>query len=436
MPTPQWVNGTRLRARVWSGNGITHFKTWHDNVLDVDCAPETAGQGIRCNPPQHGVYFSDPACSMNPSVQLPVCDVPTHITEFKAHRQGVVRRVGAVVATPQQAYVDYDDGGGCRPTPVGGTGTAFHDVSQVVDDAQLVAFSVVREPRGTRLAADVLVGSDGSRDARFIVDVERNFHCGPRHTFIQGEICTPATLAFAYPRFADNGCTQRLGTVPLLGQRQPFLNDPPGVVVVDLNATPEPLLREPGAQYAGTSVYQLIGANCDPYTDLPPSSFVELGAPLSVGVFVPFSITLEGTQRVKGNLLRSPTGEPLYQAELMDTQLGTTVCNPLPASDGTVRCMPILGFATAFADPACQQFLEQRLEGYPAPPAVTQSSYLDQCNVTYLPVRVGAALAPGTTIYRDGGSGCYADTMTPGNTYYTTTPLLPAELEALTLVTQ
>jgi hypothetical protein len=216
------------------------------------------------------------------------------------------------------------------------------------------------------------------------------------------------------------------------------MNEPPGVVVVDFNAVPEPLLQEPGAPYTGNAVYQLLGNMCQPYLDLSPGLFVELGGPtVPVSAFAPFVVTPEGAQRLQVTRVASDSGELLYREDFTDTQLGNAPCLPLPASDGSVRCMPVFDFSNAFADASCQQLLVQRLNGETPPVAVVHDRYVDQCNRTYEPLRVGNPLPSGDTIYTDGGNGtCYPISMTPGSVYYTTTALLPAELEEVTLVTQ
>ena len=99
----------------------------------------------------------------------------------------------------------------------------FQALGPVVPAADLVEASFEEEPRGERLAARFLVGSDGSRELSSIRDTALDKNCSPTDVGPAERRCVPSEdLAYSFQsRFADAGCTEEVAYDPREGASCP-----------------------------------------------------------------------------------------------------------------------------------------------------------------------------------------------------------------------
>ena len=86
MTPPDWVSGTRIRARVQTTpDGAKAHLGWHDSMLNVDCGFQRAADDTeRCLPAGGanigGSFWGDAACSVPLASGSPGCATPTYAT--------------------------------------------------------------------------------------------------------------------------------------------------------------------------------------------------------------------------------------------------------------------------------------------------------------------------------------------------------------------
>lgn len=80
---PGWESGTRLRARVLTGeDGSRQFVGWYDSVLDANCFGQVASDGTRrCmpTPTASAIFFSDSGCTQRVAHVTKGCSVPDYV---------------------------------------------------------------------------------------------------------------------------------------------------------------------------------------------------------------------------------------------------------------------------------------------------------------------------------------------------------------------
>ncbi len=381
-----YLDGRRLEARFWDGGDEARsFVEWFDRDLDAGCRFEADVTGQqRCFPQGGGtVLYADAACQQ-PLVYLFTADTPNPgaIREplgcADAPARGVFR-VGASVTAPDvvPTYERAKNGTCHAITSLGGP--ALHTATALSLD-ELVAANEVRVPaaNGTTGSAVILQAADGAREVR-AVDLGEPFSSCSFDPLFEPETgpasltratCVPTDIAEAGPvtdYFADSTCTQAVFTLQTNACRTPRF-------ARLANYTPcgrQHLVHEVGAAKPAQQTFYTTqtGAGCTPSSPpVDPASLYAPGASFDAGSLpqlerhdwgsgrlrVPLATVRDGV--VAKPWLQVPDASGAAPPVFYDTHR-TTICRPLHAADGTLRCLP-QGLAqrtqALFAEATCQ----------------------------------------------------------------------------------
>jgi len=185
-----WQSGTRLRARVRSGEGARIFVGWFDTKLNEACAFLPAEDGrIRCLPDNHAfVTYADSACTQPLDVSgLAMAPAPLYGTSSDACEHTVYRGDGDVTALRNE-YVR-STGGACTFTNQQGW---EYEGATHVDASEFVAATITTRPIDAALDARVLVADDGAQRILGGRDIAHDVDCALASAPDGTPVCAPS----------------------------------------------------------------------------------------------------------------------------------------------------------------------------------------------------------------------------------------------------
>jgi hypothetical protein len=431
--TDGYSSGSRLRAVLEVAGSVKHFVTWHDTELDIDCSFALDAEGTERCLPGFGVGFtaySDDQCK-KPVLVFGAADArPAYVQdpkyEFTCGQGAHYLEVGD---TTDVAAVFADSGGDC----IAGAALADYQVvatlgAPVADSIFVAAAKAIREPRDERVAANVRIASDGSREVTSFFDLGREAECNPLEHAGAGYACVPWDRAYIEVFFSDATCETPAAYHPAYAQQ--VCGRPPTIIqesIPDANDT----FFEVGDEVLGT-VYRDDGATCEPYESFDAgATYFGAGDPVPWSSFAPFSAANEGTGRIRQVTLRGGGDVLIARREFFDSALDTP-CGAVLSTDGQVRCLPQSAYTlNFFADSACTE----GLVGWPAgddtlPPAGTffTAPAADLANAVF---ERGAKIAAPAEVWQF-GSKCESAGPATDWDWYETRTVAPSELALVT----
>lgn len=361
-PARDFTSGARLKARFYVVDGLVEvFTTFHDAMLDVDCAFEDEngahvgpGNASYCLPPgmaRHregkGPYLDD-ACTVRAAFAPPgvlggamyALDEPVNacMTAPAVYRtKPAVRR---------EAFVKDDTGECLSAGPM-----EMQPLAAVVPLETFVRAVEKSEDRPGRIGVRVLLGDDGSRRVVGGFDRVRN---EPVRVGIGDDGARrwlPARIAFAGNGddvYADAACSKRLASKIARTATCPL-----GAAVVLEGTCGIGHYFELGPALA--SVFARDAQNvCSPDRASDVLAFA-LGAPIAPSVYEPVVTMDIGTPRARRRGVGAWGDTVIAWDEVIDSMTGEA-CNVVATADGTLRCLPALAVPVAFfADEACTE---------------------------------------------------------------------------------
>lgn len=341
-PSRDFVSGERLRARFHRVAGeVDVLVTFHDVVLDVDCAyvdddgganvgPGAASYCLPSGAARHregrGPYL-DGACT-ELAATPPTGTAPAYGVVAPRDACSAAPIVRAALAVELRRPYFRDEGGACRP----GARAAVQRLGDPVEG--LVRAAEVSEPRSGPVDARVLLGSDGSR---LVVGGFDRLRGEPVRVGDAGDgfrRWVPSRVAYRGSGellYADASCAApaaskigRTATCPLTAAL---------VLEGTCGAGTYHALGEPV-----TAAFQHDGAACSP-TSSPDALLFTLGRPRAPSTFFSASFADIGGPRARRRAARAEGGDPVSFTDVVDAATGEP-CAVTTATDGDLRCLP------------------------------------------------------------------------------------------------
>ncbi|HXK19758.1 MAG TPA: hypothetical protein VNG33_18230 [Polyangiaceae bacterium] len=445
MTTDGWLSGSRLRAVLEVSGGATLFKHWHDTTIDMDCDFMLDMNGVeRCLPtklcPNHSLArcdndywsaFGDSNCEEPVVIYDPSIFTPKYATEagyeFGCARPrfvtvgAEVKVTGVFVKTPYGCELD----GTVEPNKVAARAGAI-----VPETTFVAAVETVREPRDARLAANVRVASDGSRQVTSQFDLQRQVDCGPQLHQGDGYACVPTARAYFEGKFSDMDCKSK--AVFVTGSAQSCFATPK-IVQVQGDSNTDTYF-EVGTKAVAGQLFELVGATCTGHDQpvSPLGSYFELGSAVPFTDFPPLSSKNEGTGRILVNVTRGSSGELVSREEFHDP-VHNWACYAQFAADGNVRCLPDTPYLiNMFVDSKCSQALFGDDPRNPAPPAGTPVVTLDPSGRASVFVLGAKVPPPAMNWYSDSAGNCLSASVPNTLVYVATTAIAASDMPPVT----
>jgi hypothetical protein len=186
-----WQSGSRLRARVRSGEGASIFIGWFDSKFNQACAFARAEDGLlRCLPDTHAIVtYADSACTQPLDVSGTAPQpTPLYGTSSDVCDRTVYRAEGNVTALRNE-YVR-STGGGCTFTNQSGW---EYEGATRVDPSEFVAATISTRPIDAALEARVLVADDGAQRVLGGRDIAHDAPCTLGSAADGTSVCAPST---------------------------------------------------------------------------------------------------------------------------------------------------------------------------------------------------------------------------------------------------
>jgi len=431
--TDGWLSGTRLRAVLDVAGSAKLFKTWHDTLLDIDCAFAIDADNVeRCLPgPNAYTAYADDKCSKPIVVLNPGDAIPPYVQEpWQPFRCGHGLSYFTVGADTTATASFSNQSGSCQ---MNGEITATQIVKKLGTAVPATTFvaatKTVQESRDDRLSANVRIAEDGSRQVTSHFDLERQAVCNPRQHQGDGYACIPEDRAYVEVFFSDMACKVPAAYHPAYAQQ--VCGHEPAIIQ---NSSPDFTdgYFEVSKQVAGT-VYRADGLNCDSYVSPgdPDATYFSVGKEVPWSEFPPLSSKNEGSGRIAINVLRGPGDELVSREEFFDTTLGTA-CGVGQTADLKLRCLPRAAWnISQFADSKCTKGLFVVTAGDPLPMGL---DFLEANAPTggEMIFRIGAKTSVPAKAWSLNGLDCQVAAVFDTNDYYATTLLAPTELAAVT----
>ncbi|MEP7052560.1 MAG: hypothetical protein ABJB12_19490 [Pseudomonadota bacterium] len=434
--TDGYLSGTRLKAALQVAGAARRFVSWHDSMLGFDCSFRVDSAGVqRCMPGNTVGYagFADTDCRQ-PIVVYDAAETPSAYFADPGYEFtcGIGPRFLSVGALSSATEIhSKDDAGNCGPAYDIAAGQIAHQLGAVVPDSTFVGVSGVEtEARDARLAASVRIASDGSREVTAFYDLSRKTECNPLEVRSAAWSCVPDARAYIEYFFADAACTVPAAFHP--GYAQQVCGFTPDIVQ---NTSPNftSTYFEVGAKL-DAAVHNDNGAACPVY-NAPASlfaSFYSVGAPVQTSAFAPFSLTIEGTGRMRVQVLRNPEGGAMAYEQFYDSTLAGP-CYARTAADLQQRCLPATAFTNnLFSDNECKQAIFATAAGTPLPADLVYVGSL-QTNGGEAIFKVGQKTATPVHTYELNGLECVEGGLSPAQDYYATSIVPPSDLPAVTI---
>ncbi len=430
--TDGWLSGTRLRAVLDVAADAKLFKRWHDVKLNVDCAFAPAADGVeRCMPAVERGYavYSDAKCTKAVALFGAGDAIPPYIAEphrsFGCGKGAAYLEVGAAAAGVTSFYVFSNEN--CVENGMVGATKIVKQLGAVVPATTFVAVTkTVREARDSRLAANVLVAEDGSRQVASDFDLQREVDCNPLlRTATEGYACVPQNLAFIEVYFSDDKC------------KVPAAYHPPchGEPAIILDASPQNggQYFEVGAKVA-TPEFEGYSVTCGPITSMREAGagFYAIGKEAPWSSFPQLSSKDEGKGRIAITVVRGETDELVAQQNFFDTDLNVN-CSPGEAADLKTRCLPRVGGASVnvYADAKCSSGLYEIKAGDPLPDGLNLMTANAPGGGTAV-FKIGAKVTSPAEAWQLSGLTCQLYSVSGAADYYSTTSIPPASLALVT----
>lgn len=362
-PARDFASGSRLRARYHVVDGLVDvFTTFHDAVLDVDCAYEDEngahvgpGASSFCLPggmARHregkGPYL-DRACSERAAFAAVDAAGTAATLALVEPRDACVTAPEVLVAQAprrRRAFLR-DDDGSC----VLAASDSVQPLGAVVPLSTFVRAVEQVEPRDGRIAARVLVGDDGSRRVVGGHDRQRN-EASRVGMLSDGERrWVPARTAFVGGGellFTDAACG-----VPAAAKIARTATCPLSAAVVLDGSCGAGRYFELGEPLV--SVFARDATNACVAGPAGEVLAFGLGASIPASAYAAVSVVDVGTSRVRRRGVGAEGDRPVAWAEVIDVATGEP-CEVTATADGTLRCLPSASAGVSFfADPACSE---------------------------------------------------------------------------------
>ena len=387
------ASGTRLKAKVLSGAGVTDLAGWHDSLRNEDCTFQPAETGhIRCLPEtltafQNGT-FSDPACLV-PTASAPATTCSAGVKYAISYRSDP--NCGTQIAAELRKALDPKGnryglsgaGGACAllttAPPAGQPAT--------VPLGDVVPWTAFVEATETNVAGDplterVLVATDGARQHVGFRDDKRGADCSFQLISDGSLRCVPEATSGPV-LYGDSSCTR-----PLLVNNYQAQGGPGGPGGCGTKTPSNDMWLEPPTETCGglRAVYSLkdysspaagdgydvfgwqVTSTGGPSTSATTTTKCTSEGMLSSGdttnrraIDANITAALPGATRVgsgSGRLVPALVWPPGQGTTLVpgwhDTEKDVD-CTFTLASDGKMRCLPTAAMATLFhTDDKCK----------------------------------------------------------------------------------
>lgn len=364
-PPPDFVSGTRLRARYHLVEGALQvFITFHDVVLDVDCAYEDeSGAHVGplatsyCFPAGMARHregtgpFVDGACAVRGAFP-PSTGAASYVIAEPRDACATAPLVFAALAPRSELTFFKDQAGACSR----GQRVPVQRLGERLAPETFVRAVEQTEPRSGRMQARLLVGEDGSR--RVVGGFDRDRGEASRVGTAEDGVrrWVPARTAFVGGGdllFDDAACTVpvaskigRTATCPLSA-----------ALVLEGNC--------------GAGRYHALGDRValplhrdDACTNTPAPDVLafRLGPAIAASSFAPALSFAIGTSRVRRRAIGEGGDRAVTWGELIDSETNEA-CEVLETAGGALRCLPAAAESVSFfADEACSRPAFARVE--------------------------------------------------------------------------
>ena len=431
--TDGWLSGTRLRAVLDVAGSAKLFKTWHDNLLDIDCSFAIDANNVeRCLPtPNSYAVYADDKCTKPIVILNPDDPVPPYVPEpLQPFMCGHGMSYFTVGSDTSASTSFSNQNGNCEMNgEIAATQIVKKLGTAVPETTFLAATKTVQEPRDDRLSANVRIAEDGSRQVTSHFDLERQTVCNPRQHQGDGYACVPEDRAYIEVFFSDKACKVPAAYHPAYAQQ--VCGHEPAIIQ---NSSPDYTdgYFEIGEQVAGT-IYRSDGPNCAAYVSPgdPDATYFSVGKEVPWSKFPPLSSQNEGAGRIAIHVLRGPGDELVSREEFFDSKL-EMACGVGQTADSKTRCIPRWNFSISqFADSKCTQGLFVVAAGDPLPMGLEflEANAPAGGVVIY---RIGAKTSVPANVWSLNGLDCQVAAVMDTSDYYATTMLAPTELVAVT----
>jgi hypothetical protein len=354
-------------------------------------------------------------------------DAPPYVAEpMHAFECGKGPAYFTIGADTTATNVFSDSTGTCMPNGTLGATQLAKKLGSAVPATTFVATSkTVRETGDARLSANVRVAADGSREVISHYDLQRQADCNPRQHQGDGYACVPEDRAYIEVYYSDGACKVPAAYHP--GYAQQVCGREPKIIQA---SSPEYTdgYFEVGTKLT-TPVFDKDGLNCTEYHSPgdPDASYYTVGKEVPWASLVPLSSKTEGSDRIAITVLRGVAGELVSREDFFDTELATT-CSVGQTTDSKSRCIPRSAYSVnLFTDSKCSDALFSVNAGSPLPVGLEFLETNALAGGTAI-FRLGAKTTTPATTWQLNGLDCQELSVFPGQDYYATTPVAPAEL--------
>jgi len=450
--TPPFASGTRLHAFVEDASGgAVALEYWQDQLLGLSCSflPTTDGN-IHCVPVSANTLgYSDASCSTKVGL-VSACGAASGYIVDQPPQQCRGNPLATLAVPPVTTYalgaklgvgVVYTLDDATPPScTVASKSEAYYAIT-VADPSTFVSATLVKEPRDSRLDAEVLHGSDGSSQLTGqVYDTSMgDLPCSldfagstsdPTYVCIPGGV---ATLDSTNPQYDDSACT-----IPIANE--PAYSACPTANVVIQDAVPASACSLGSHTYTHVGTDVTAGNVCTPGTTAPctcktdtsGTHYFTLGATIDASTFATFTAAKFGTGRVQTVYLADAAGVQLAgaQPDSFWDSMAAASCTLDTFTDGSVRCVPETTLSVyssdspVYQDAACTlQLATQYVNGSCTTAAPTTVVTIQQASgacggQTVTAVNsLGPELAS-ATIYQKIGTSCAPEAVPSGTIYF------------------
>jgi hypothetical protein len=320
----------------------------------------------------------------------------------------------------------------------------------VADLTQFVSATVTKEARDSRLDAEVIVASDGTRQLSGQVydtsmgglpcalDFGGN-QANPTFTCLPGSV---AVVQDSSPQYDDANCST------LVANESNFATCQAPSVVIEIPPGNNGCSLTTNTYYhvgtdvtAGNICSKGVTAPCSCHTDTSGAHYFTLGAAIDATTLAALALVKQGTGRLRAELLGDAMNVPLTGAVpggYWDTTAGTS-CQLRTFSDMSVHCVPdsaltiYSGNSAYYSDANCmmQPLVAQYVDATCPSPAPTALVFIQQatgaCGVdTVTAVNSVGATYTGSTVYSLYNGQCQSNTVNSNEVYYQVGAVLPS----------
>lgn len=444
-----FVNGSRLHAKVYEGGGAQLLARMHDTKLDIDCSFELAEDGkLRCLPIYDDTidptkFAGEPCNGQRVYVPAAGC-APPKIAALGYRKACAVgpafHRIGALT---DAAMIWEAPAGTTQCNSQSATSLSVYLVGDKVDASEFVEGTFEETAIADGLGVRRVKGADGSSMFWSAWDVARKVPCaygGPGSGKTKDR-CMPKRLAFEEGVFSDIACMQPAAYGPLTANE---CSAPPSVVLRQVEPDScgeyETKLSELGAKITTTPFYTM-SPDCKEQTATSSDQalFWAIGADIAITSLPAFTDKDEGSGRLVLRATATTSGARIAGRTLFDTEKKVE-CLASTASDGEMRCLPATNFrstVTYFSDTDCKKPLLETPAGCTVPsyanlPQLPAAGSCKPVGLRYF--TVGAKVTPAKIYANPSGSSCDEQTISGTSDYYdASVEIAPTDFAPVTL---